>query len=223
VMLGKPNVHGSIFRFEGQLAVFDARRGPCYRCLYPQPPEGNAIPNCAEAGVLGVLPGLLGSMQAAETLKLLLGIGTPLIGRVLHLDTLSMRTTELRLRKDPACPVCGAHPTITELKMEQAACAAPAPGPEISPETLKARLAAAAPPLLIDVREPHEHAARSIPGARLIPLATLGDALASLDPQAEIVVHCKSGRRSAQAQAQMQAAGFAHVTNLAGGIDAWQE
>jgi molybdopterin/thiamine biosynthesis adenylyltransferase/rhodanese-related sulfurtransferase len=221
VMLGKPNVHGSIFRFEGQLAVFDARRGPCYRCLYPSAPQGDAVPNCAEAGVLGVLPGLLGTMQAAETLKLLLGIGEPLVGRVLHVDTLGMRTTELKLRKDPQCPVCGKKPTITELKMEQAACAA---GPEITAQELKARLAGegSAGLVLIDVREPHEHAERRIERARLIPLGTLQGALAELDKGAEIVVHCKSGRRSAQAQALLREAGFEHVVNLAGGIDAWE-
>jgi sulfur-carrier protein adenylyltransferase/sulfurtransferase len=219
VLYGKPNVWGSIFRFEGQASVFAAPAGPCYRCLHPAPPPAGLVPSCAEAGVLGVLPGVIGAIQATEAIKLILGAGEPLIGRFLVYDALRLRFRELRLPKDPDCPICGARPTITELReYENGDC----PGfGDISVAELKARIDAGAPPLILDVREPSEAAAGSLPGARLIPLADLPRRLAELDPEAEIVVHCQSGGRSARAVALLRGKGFHRAVNLSGGILAW--
>ncbi|HXW05177.1 MAG TPA: molybdopterin-synthase adenylyltransferase MoeB [Vicinamibacterales bacterium] len=228
VMVGRPNVYGSIFRFEGQAAVFATPGGPCYRCLHPEPPPAGLIPSCAEAGVLGVLPGVIGTIQATETLKLILGIGEPLVGRFLIYDALRMRFRELKLPRDPECPVCGDRPVIRELVEYEAACetrAEPvAPGvsaEDISPCELAARMTAANPPLVIDVREPVEHQICRIPGARLVPLGQLEAELPGLEPGREIVVHCKTGARSARAASVLRARGFAGVRNLSGGILAW--
>ena len=227
VLFGRPNAWGSIFRFEGQAAVFAAPGGPCYRCLHPAPPPDGLVPSCAEAGVLGVLPGVIGTIQATEALKVVLGIGEPLIGRFLVYDALKMRFRELKLRKDPDCPVCGTHPTITELGETGALCATQAEGttpgsdPTVSARELKARIDAGTPPLILDVREPFEAAICSLPAARLIPLGELPRRLGELDREAEIVVHCKSGVRSARAVAFLREQGFARAANLSGGILNW--
>ena len=227
VMLGKPNVYGSIFRFEGQASVFGVKEGPCYRCLYPEPPPPGLVPSCAEGGVLGVLPGIIGTIQATEALKLITGIGEPLVGRLLLFDALDMRFRELKLRKNPHCPVCGEHPTVTELIDYQAFCgivpeqmALPAEN-RITPAELAAELQSANPPQVIDVREPHEWEIVRLDGARLIPLATLPAHLHEYDRNAEIVVHCRSGARSAQATQLLKDAGFRNVKNLEGGILRW--
>ena len=206
VLLGKPNVYGSIFRFEGQASVFGYPDGPCYRCLYPEPPPPGLVPSCAEGGVLGVLPGIVGSIQAAETLKLIIGKGDPLVGRLLLFDALSMRFRELKLRKNPECPVCGAHPTITKLIDYAEFCGvrgeeAPAPAstvPEITPRELKARLDRGDDLFILDVREPHEYQICNI-GGYLIPLGDLSKRVSELDSSREIVAHCRSGKRSAEA------------------------
>ncbi len=232
VLYGKPNVWGSIFRFEGQAAVFAAPGGPCYRCLHPEPPPADLIPNCAEAGVLGVLPGIIGTIQATEAIKLVLGIGEPLAGKLLVVDALKMRFRELKLPKDPDCPICGVRPTITELRESGASCETrPGGSPpsshmqgtagEMTPSELKARIEAGSPPVILDVREPHETAICRIPGSRLIPLGQLPQRLGELDPSEEIVVHCKSGGRSARAVRILSEAGFADARNLAGGILRW--
>ena len=220
VLYGKPNAWGSIFRFEGQAAVFAAPGGPCYRCLHPEPPPDGLVPNCAEAGVLGVLPGIIGTIQATEALKLVLGIGEPLIGRFLVYDALKMRFRELKLRKDPECAICGSHPTITRLEEYAASCAAEA-STDMTVLDLKARIDAGSAPLILDVREPSEAAICSIPGAVLIPLGELPRRLNELDRAGEIVVHCKSGGRSARAVALMREQGFTRTSNLAGGILNW--
>ena len=227
VLLGRPNVHGSIFRFDGQATVFDARHGPCYRCLYPEPPPPGAVPSCAEGGVLGVLPGLVALVQATETVKIVTGIGEPLYGRLLQYDALAMQFREFRVKKDPACPVCGEHPTVTDLIDYEGFCGVPArEGPSI-PETpaaeVKRALDAGQEFLLLDVREPAEHATARIPGARLLPLGELEARLGELEPwrNRRVVVHCHHGMRSARACEILQAHGFAHVENLAGGIEAW--
>ena len=228
VLLGKPNVYGSIFRFEGQASVFATEEGPCYRCLYPEPPPPGLVPSCAEGGVLGVLPGLVGTIQATETIKLLLGVGEPLIGRLLTIDTLTMQFRTLKLRKDPTCPACGTR-EIRELIDYDQFCGVGAHAPaeaaleELTPAELAAKLQRGDDFDLIDVREPHEWAIARIPGARLIPLGTVADAIATLNPAREIVVHCKMGGRSAKAVRQLQAAGFARVRNLAGGILRWSD
>jgi sulfur-carrier protein adenylyltransferase/sulfurtransferase len=228
VLLGKPNVYGSIFRFEGQASVFATEEGPCYRCLYPEPPPPGLVPSCAEGGVLGVLPGLVGTIQATETIKLLLGVGEPLIGRLLTIDTLTMQFRTLKLRKDPTCPACGTR-EIRELIDYDQFCGVGASAPaeaaleELTPAELAAKLQRGDDFDLIDVREPHEWAIARIPGARLIPLGTVADAIATLNPAREIVVHCKMGGRSAKAVRQLQAAGFARVRNLAGGILRWSD
>ena len=229
VILGKPNVYGSIFRFEGQASVFATEQGPCYRCLYPEPPPPGLVPSCAEGGVLGVLPGLVGTIQATETIKLLLGVGDALIGRLLTIDTLTMQFRTLKLRKDPNCPACGTR-QIRELIDYDQFCgvgAAPADDAatlaELTPTELAAKLQRGDDFDLLDVREPHEWAIAHIEGARLVPLGTVGDAIATLDPAREIVVHCKAGGRSAKAVQQLQAAGFARVRNLAGGILRWSD
>lgn len=232
VILGKPNVYGSIYRFEGQSSVFATGDAPCYRCLFREPPPPGLVPSCAEGGVLGVLPGIVGTIQTTEALKLILGIGESLAGRLLLIDALRMRFRTLNLRKDPTCPACGTH-EIKELidyeefcGVRQAAAddaAAQSAVPEISPVQLAARIARGDDFDLIDVREPHEWDIARIPGARLIPLATLVNELSTLDSARDIVVHCKMGGRSAKAVQQLQASGFRKVWNLAGGITRWSD
>jgi adenylyltransferase/sulfurtransferase len=229
VLLGKPNVYGSIFRFEGQASLFYAAKGPCYRCLYSEPPPPGLVPSCAEGGVLGVLPGIIGSIQALETIKWIIGAGTSLVGRLLLFDALKLRFRELELRKDPACPICGTKPSIHELIDYEAFCgigAEPAyNGPEISAEELRRELSekAAGDLVLIDVREPHEWDIVHIEGARLIPLNQLPERLSELDGHTEIVTHCHKGARSMKALEILKGAGFGKVRSLAGGIDAWAE
>lgn len=229
VLAGRPNAYGSIFRFEGQASVFAAKGGPCYRCLHPEPPPPGLVPNCAEAGVLGVLPGIIGVIQATEAIKLLLGIGEPLIGRFVIYDALRMRFRELKLAKDPACAVCGEHPTIRELKAYDGYCGVLPPEAggyksevmDITVKELKLRMDRGDAPRLIDVREPHEAAICSIPGAELIPAGRFAQQLGELDPNEEIVIHCKSGGRSGQAVQMMKARGFTNARNLTGGVLAW--
>ena len=223
VLFGKPNAWGSIFRFEGQASVFAAPGGPCYRCLHPEPPPPGLVPSCAEAGVLGVLPGIIGTIQATEALKLILGVGEPLVGRFLVYDALKMRFRDLKLPKDPGCPVCGVHPTITELRELPQYCAPghPAAVAEMSVRELSARIDAGTAPVILDVREPFEAAICAIPGARLIPLGELERRLAELDPASEVVVHCKSGARSSRAVSILREKGFAGAVNLSGGILRW--
>ena len=228
VLLGKPNVYGSIFRFEGQASLFYAKEGPCYRCLYSEPPPPGLVPSCAEGGVLGVLPGIIGSIQALETIKWIIGAGDSLIGRLLLFDALKLRFRELQLRKDPACPVCGDHPTIHELIDYEAFCGIGAEpsyaGPEISAEELRREMDGKGSDLVvIDVREPHEWEIAHIEGARLIPLGQLPERLGELDGHAEIVTHCHHGARSMKALQVLKGAGFNRVRSLAGGIDAWAD
>ena len=233
VLYGKPNAWGSIFRFEGQAAVFAAPGGPCYRCLHPEPPPAGLVPSCAEAGVLGVLPGVIGTIQATEAIKLVLGIGEPLIGRLLLYDAMSTRFRTLTLPRDPDCPICGARPTITGLRETGAFCetretdssstarAETDPLFEMTVNELKARIDAGTAPVIVDVREPFEAAICCIPGARLMPLGTLPERLHELDSADEIVVHCKSGARSARAVGLLRERGFAGAVNLQGGILRW--
>jgi sulfur-carrier protein adenylyltransferase/sulfurtransferase len=233
VLLGKPNVYGSIFRFEGQATVFAHEGGPCYRCLYPDPPPPGLVPSCAEGGVLGILPGTIGLIQATEAVKLILGVGRSLAGRLLLYDALELRFREVKLRKNPECPICGEHPTITRLIDYHQFCGVPNPkaeGPvqnanadagEIEATEVKLKLDRGDKFLLIDVREPHEHRIASIPAARLIPLGELPKRLAELDRDADIVIHCKSGARSAKACTVLRNAGFPRVRNMKGGILAW--
>lgn len=226
VLLGKPCVHGAIYRFEGQVSVFDARYGPCYRCLFPEPPE--TAPSCAEAGVLGVLPGTVGCLQATEAVKLALGIGEPLIGRLLLFEALTMRFRELRIAKRRGCPACGENPTLVELTDLPNVCASEEKDtmdtiPEISVTELKAKIDRGDDFTLVDVREPDEFAFASIPGATLIPLGTLPARVAELDPDSEIILQCRSGKRSAQALLFLKQQGFTNVTNLRGGILAWSD
>ena len=223
VLLGIPNVYASILRFEGRASVFGAPHGPCYRCLYPHPPPPGSVPGCAEAGVLGVLPGLLGAIQATEAVKMLLGIGRPLVGRMLLVDALAMTFRELTLRRDPQCPCCGDHPTITSLQTTGSACPTPAPQePEqIDVHELQARLAGPSPPLLLDVREAYEVELSSLPNARHIPLGQLPQRLQELDALRDIVVYCHLGPRSTAAARLLLQSGFTHVSNLRGGILAW--
>lgn len=244
VLSGKPNVYGSVFRFEGQASVFSAQDGPCYRCLYPEPPPPGAVPSCAEGGVLGILPGLIGLIQAAEAIKLILGSGESLIGRLLLVDALAMRFRELKLRKNPSCPACGEHPTVTQLidyeefcggssqpqqergrfdaaEVDGAKKAATAMIAEMTPEELQQRLDGGDNLFVLDVREPAEYQICNL-GGYLIPLKELPQRVGELDPAREIVVHCKMGQRGAQAAAFLQQAGF-NVQNLAGGILAWAE
>ena len=229
VLTGKPNVYGSIFRFEGQASVFATEQGPCYRCLYPEPPPPGLVPSCAEGGVLGILPGLVGVVQATETIKLILGQGDPLIGRLLLVDALGMNFRELKLRKNPDCPVCGTHPTITKLIDYNEFCGlrgeekpVEAGVPEIQVEELKRRLDAGENIFVLDVREPHEYQICNIKGY-LIPLGDLPKRVSELDTSREIVAHCRSGVRSAKAVNFLRQAGFKKVTNLAGGILAWAD
>ena len=228
VLLGKPNVYGSIFRFEGQASLFYAARGPCYRCLYSEPPPPGLVPSCAEGGVLGVLPGIIGSIQALETIKWIIGAGSSLLGRLVLFDALKLRFRELELRKDPACPICGANPSIHELIDYEAFCGIGAEpvydGPEITAEELRREMSDKRGDfVLIDVREPHEWDIAHIEGARLIPLNQLPERLAELDGHAEIVTHCHHGARSMKALEILKGAGFGKVRSLAGGIDAWAE
>jgi sulfur-carrier protein adenylyltransferase/sulfurtransferase len=230
VLTGKPNVYGSIFRFEGQASVFWAKEGPCYRCLYPEPPPPGLVPSCAEGGVLGILPGAIGTIQATETVKLVLGIGEPLIGRLLLYDALGMSFREMKLRKDPNCPVCGENPSVTELIDYQEFCGIPqADGqatadevPEITVQELKERLDNGERLSVLDVREPHEYEVANI-GARLIPLNELPERLVELDRDTPLAVHCKTGGRSARAVKLLQEAGFQNAFNVEGGITAWSE
>lgn len=247
VLLGKPNAYGSIFRFEGQASVFGAPQGPCYRCLYPEPPPPGLVPSCAEGGVLGILPGLVGVIQATETIKLILGIGEPLIGRLLLVDALGMTFRTLKLRKNPDCPVCGTHPTVTELIDYDQFCGITKPTgvgplevsshgsvdisantvdgiPQLSVEDLKRRFDAGNPPFVLDVREPHEYAIVNL-GAPLIPVGQIATRMAEIPvgKSDEIVVHCKSGARSQKAALELRSGGFSNVKNLAGGITAWAE
>jgi adenylyltransferase/sulfurtransferase len=225
VLLGKPNVYGSIFRFEGQATVFAYEGGPCYRCLYPEPPPPGLVPSCAEGGVLGILPGTIGLIQATETVKLILGIGQPLVGRLLLYDALAMRFRELKLRKNPECPVCGDHPTVTKLIDYQQFCGilqhVTTEG-DIDPTEVKARIDRGDKFQLIDVREPHEYQICNIPSAKLIPLGQLPQRLDELDRDIEIVAHCKSGMRSARAVDLLKKAGF-RARNMQGGILAWSD
>ena len=228
VLLKKPNVYGSIFRFDGQASVFAVPGGPCYRCLYPEPPPPGLVPSCAEGGVLGVLPGIIGVIQATETIKIILKAGQPLVGRLLLYDALSMRFRELKLRRDVDCPICGDHPTIRALIDYDAFCgitsarAAAGPAvPETSVEELKARLDRGDDLLVLDVREPNEHQICRIKGSTLIPLGQVAARAAELDPSRDLVIHCKSGARSAKAVALLQERGFTRVWNLKGGILKW--
>ena len=230
VLLGKPNCYGSIFRFEGQASVFGAPGGPCYRCLYPEPPPPGLVPSCAEGGVLGILPGVVGTIQATEAVKLIMGAGEPLIGRFLIYDALRMRFRELKLRQDPDCPVCGEHRTVTELidydqfcgvAPAASAAAEPAPSDDATVEQLKARLDQRDEPFILDVREPQEYQICNIPGSKLIPLGELPSRLQELEGRGEMIVHCKSGVRSAKAVKLLREAGFARARNLRGGILRW--
>ncbi len=232
VLLGKPNVYGSIFRFEGQASVFATEQGPCYRCLYPEPPPPGLVPSCAEGGVLGILPGLVGVIQATEAIKLILGKGEPLIGRLLLVDALNMRFRELKLRKNPECPVCGTNPTVTQLIDYQQFCGfAPETHeeknvkngiPQLSVKELKRRLDAGEDVFLLDVREPYEYQIAQI-GGKLIPQNEVPQRLAEIDRDREIVVQCRSGARSQRIAEFLKQAGYPRVVNLAGGILAWSD
>jgi sulfur-carrier protein adenylyltransferase/sulfurtransferase len=227
VWSGRPNVYGSVFRFDGQSTVFAPHLGgPCYRCLFPDPPAPGSVPNCAEAGVFGVLPGIIGLVQAIETIKLVLGIGEPLIGRLLHFDALKMKFREFKLRRDPQCPVCGDAPTITEPIDYERFCGTADTAEAktirtISVHDLKRKLTQAQPFTVLDVREPFEHEIAHIEGSKLIPLGQLKARLNELKPDQEIIALCKSGTRSAHAVQLLQGAGFMQSFNLEGGIDAW--
>ena len=239
VLLGKPNVYGSIFRFEGQASVFYAEEGPCYRCLFPEPPPPGLVPSCAEGGVLGVLPGTIGAIQATEAIKLILGNGEPLIGRLLLYDALNMTFDEVRLRKNPECPVCGPNPTVTELIDYEQFCGMPAHDhslytagqdsqlltgvPQITPSELHQRLAAGEKLAILDVREPHEWEISNLShlGAVLIPKGKVIDRMGELDTAQELVVHCRTGGRSAEIVSLLQQHGFTKLSNLDGGINRW--
>lgn len=224
-LLGLPNVYGSIYRFEGQVSLFHRGKGPCYRCLYPSPPEPGLVPSCAEGGVLGVLPGVVGSLQATEALKLLLGIGRSLAGRLLLYDALALAFREIALARDPACPLCGESPTITDLVDYDALCGAGAPelppGAELTPAEVRAWRERGDAFQLLDVREPEEAAVASIEGSVLVPLDALPERLAEVERTRPVVVYCRSGARSARAVALLRGAGLNRTYNLAGGILAW--
>jgi sulfur-carrier protein adenylyltransferase/sulfurtransferase len=229
VLTGKPNVYGSIFRFEGQASVFATEDGPCYRCLYPEPPPPGLVPSCAEGGVLGILPGLVGVIQATETIKLILGAGESLAGRLLLVDSLAMKFRELKLRKNPDCPVCGKNPTITKLIDYEEFCgmrgqeeSAGNDIPSISVEELKKKMDARADIFILDVREPHEYQICNLQGY-LIPVGDLPKRVTELDSSREIIAHCKMGGRSAKAVNFLRRSGFKKVYNLTGGITAWAE
>ena len=234
VLLGKPNVYGSIFRFEGQASVFDASRGPCYRCLYPEPPPPGLVPSCAEGGVLGILPGIIGTIQATETMKLILGTGEPLIGRLLLFNALKMRFRELKLRKNPTCALCGSNPTITKLidyqefcglgRGQEAAREAAANGvPEIEPEELRDLLEKKPNIKIVDVRERSEYDICHIPDAKLVPTSEFAGRMGELDSADEMVLYCHHGIRSRKAAELLRTAGFKKIHSLTGGIDAWAE
>ena len=229
VILGKPNVYGSIFRFEGQASVFATKDGPCYRCLYPEPPPPGLVPSCAEGGVLGILPGVVGTIQATEAVKLIIGVGEPLINRFMIYDALRMKFRELKLRKDPGCPVCGETPTVTELIDYEQFCGvigavtedASSEALDTTVKDLKTRIDGKDEVLVLDVREPQEFQICRIPGSTLIPLNDLPQRLAELEGYKDMVVHCKSGVRSAKAVKLLHEAGFSDAKNLRGGILAW--
>jgi molybdopterin/thiamine biosynthesis adenylyltransferase/rhodanese-related sulfurtransferase len=230
VLLGKPNVYGSVFRFEGQASVFWAGHGPCYRCLYPEPPPPGLVPNCAEGGVLGVLPGLIGMIQATETLKVLLGAGETLVGRLLLYNALTMNFREMKLGRDPACPICGEARRIHHLIDYDEFCgagghppAAPENDMDVEPRQLKAELDQRRPLLLLDVREPYEHELTHLPGTTLIPLGELPRRWPELDARADVVCYCRSGARSARAAGFLRSQGFTRVRNLTGGILRWAD
>jgi sulfur-carrier protein adenylyltransferase/sulfurtransferase len=233
VLLDKPNVYGSIFRFEGQASVFYAKEGPCYRCLYPEPPPPGLVPSCAEGGVLGILPGTIGLIQATEAVKLILGKGRSLIGRLLLYDALEMKFRELKLRKNPKCPLCGERPTIKALIDYDQFCGITPPAVaaasgdesayEITPEELKARMDRGDQLTIVDVREPHEYEISRLPNSRLIPLGQISSRMHELNSADEIVVHCKMGGRSAKAVKLLREAGFKKIKNLTGGIDLWAQ
>ena len=232
VLLGKPNVYGSIFRFEGQASVFATENGPCYRCLYPEPPPPGLVPSCAEGGVLGILPGLVGVIQATEAIKLILGNGEPLIGRLLLVDALNMRFRELKLRKNPECPVCGTNPTVTKLIDYQQFCGFAPESPEeklvkngipqLSVKDLKKRIDAGEDVFILDVREPYEYQIANI-GGKLIPQNDVPQRLTEIDRDREIVVQCRSGARSQKIAEFLKQSGYPNVVNLAGGILAWSD
>jgi adenylyltransferase/sulfurtransferase len=228
VLLGKPNVYGSVFRFDGQASVFATDDGPCYRCVYPAPPPLGMVPSCADGGILGVLPGLVGVIQATETIKLLLGRGEPLIGRLLLVDALSMTFRTMTLNRDPACPACGTR-TLTELPDYDAFCGVPENDPntaevsEISPTQLAARLARSDGIELIDVREDHEWAINRLPGSRLVPLDHITQAMHTLDQTRDVVLYCRNGDRSAAAVTRLKKAGFGRLLSLSGGISRWSD
>ena len=229
VLLGKPNAYGSIFRFEGQASVFATKEGPCYRCLYPEPPPPGLVPSCAEGGVLGVLPGVVGCIQATETIKLIIGAGEPLIGRFLIFDALRMKFRELKLRKDPDCPVCGTHPTVTKLIDYEQFCGVPSATEEpvsgstteIAAVELKKRLDRGDKLTIVDVREPHEYQINRIAGSVLIPLGDIPKRYVELDPSDELIMQCKVGGRSAKAADFLRSKGYKTVLNLTGGILDW--
>jgi adenylyltransferase/sulfurtransferase len=229
VLLNKPNVYGSIFRFEGQASVFATENGPCYRCLYPEPPPPGLVPSCAEGGVLGILPGLIGIVQATEAVKLILGTGEPLIGRLLLYDALAMRFRELKLRKNPECPICGTNRTIHELIDYQQFCGIVPEAPaatsntDVTAKEVKAMQDQHADFLLLDVREPHEYQIAKIAGSTLIPLGDLAKRMHELTGANEIIAHCKSGMRSAKAVELLKQSGFKRVRNMAGGILSWSD
>jgi len=231
VLLGKPSVYGSIYRFEGQVSVFDSHRGPCYRCLYPEPPPPDLVPSCAEAGVLGVLPGLIGVLQATETVKLILGKGEPLVGRLLLYDALSLKFRELKVRKNPHCVICSPHATQKGLIDYPAFCGVPTPEaaaandgvPKVEPEALRSELESEEPPFLVDVREPGEWAIAHLPGAHLIPKGELPDRVDELTRASKLVVYCRSGVRSAEATKFLLDLGFSNVRTLHGGLNAWAQ
>jgi adenylyltransferase/sulfurtransferase len=227
VLLGKPNVHGSVYRFDGQATVFDAQKGPCYRCLYPEPPPPGSVPSCAEGGVLGVLPGMIALIQATETLKILTGNGESLCGRLLQYDAMRMSFSEFRLKKDPECPVCGVNPSVTELIDYEGFCGVPAVQgasvAEVSAADVQGMLESGAEFLLLDVREPHEFETTRIEGSQLLPLGELEGRISEIEQwkARPVVVHCHLGGRSAKACELLRGKGFADVKNLNGGIDAW--
>jgi adenylyltransferase/sulfurtransferase len=225
VLTKKPNVYGSIYRFEGQVSVFAPHLGgPCYRCLFPEPPAPGLVPSCAEGGVLGILPGIVGAMQANEAVKLLLGLGDPLIGRLVHFDALAFRFREIKLRRDPHCAVCGDSPTLTKLQDLEFTCDMnPSSLPEIDVHQLKDRLAQGTPFVLLDVREPAEIEVACLPGSVKIPLGELPTRISELDPSAETIIHCKSGGRSAKALQLLLDSGFTKACHVQGGINAWSK
>jgi|DewCreStandDraft_4_1066084.scaffolds.fasta_scaffold44812_2 adenylyltransferase/sulfurtransferase len=232
VLLGKPNVYGSIFRFEGQASVFWAGHGPCYRCLYPEPPPPGLVPSCAEGGVLGILPGIIGVIQATEAVKLILGIGEPLLGRLVLFNALRMQWREMKLQADPECPICGTNPTIKELMDYEAFCGVsrqPEPimqhadGLEITVTELKARFDRGERPLVIDVREPYEREIASIPHTVLIPMNEVPNRLSEIPRDREVILHCRSGKRSMTVLEYLQSQGYTQLRNLAGGVLAWSE